>query len=195
MLLTEEQINGLNVACNEAQWIGLEINEIQSWVGITLAVLSLPSEGVASEDSRVQLIFQSFVRLCASHRAGLWNDENAEVLSLTKNQLERRVVELQAPIFGWDFFNIPDETGFSPWANRLSIQIGAEAQEPVNTINLFQDTDPVLDVRIWFGELRIFGPDRKEISFQDFSDGGRRWWEAMYAGDSRTKDSGIFPLA
>lgn len=95
MRLTEEQISGLNVACNEATWVGLQINQEQSWVGVTLAVLSLPVEGPAPEDPRIQLILQPLIRVCASYRNGLWNDEKAELLPITIQQLERKVLEGQ----------------------------------------------------------------------------------------------------
>lgn len=194
MLLTESQIDGLNVACNEATWVGLEVNQNQSWVGITLAVLSLPVDGPPPEDPRVKLILQPLSRLCASYRSGLWNDDNAEVLPLTIDQLERKVLQRQGSIYGWEFFNIPDEKGFAPWAHRLSIDTISGAQQPLNSINLFQDENPFLEVRIWFGELRIFGPNRKEISLQDFIDGGQRWWDGMYTKDPRTNGAGIFPI-
>jgi hypothetical protein len=194
MQLTDEQVKGLNVACNEATWIGLEIDQEQAWAGITLSVLTLPAaEGPAPEDSRVQLILQPLSRLCASYRNGYWNDEAAEVLPLTPQQLQELIVTVQDPVYGWDFFNSSDEDDFLPWADRLSLDIRPSPAEPLNTINLFQDRNPVLDVRIWFGQLRIFGPDRKEIDPQSFIDGGRRWWDAMYAGDPRTKGSGIVP--
>jgi hypothetical protein len=194
MRLSEEQVIGLNTACNEAQWIGLDINHDPAWAAITLSVLSLPEEGPVAADSRVVIVFEPLIRIVASHRSGLWNDEKAEIIPLTVEQLMRKIVECQQPIYGWEFFNIDDEEGFERWADRLSIDLQLSGTVPENTINLFQDIDPFLEVRIWFGNLRILGPDLAEIPLQTFVEGGRRWWDGLHVCDPRTMGAGIVPL-
>jgi hypothetical protein len=194
MHLNDAQVTGLNTACNEATWIGLHFNEAQAWAGITLSVLTLPEQGPAPDDCRVQLILQPVSRIAASRRDGMWNDEKAMVLPLSVEQLESAVVDVQAPVYGWSFFNIPDREGFAPWAHRLSLDIKPVSERTENTLNLQQDINPFLKLRIWFGELRIFGPDRREVPLQAFIEGGRRWWDGLYAEDPRTQGAGIVPL-
>jgi hypothetical protein len=50
-------------------------------------------------------------------------------------------------------------------------------------------------MRFWFDELRIFGPDRREVAFDDFTAAGVRWWDGMYGHDPRTEGHGIVPGA
>ena len=93
MRLSEEQSRELGVACNEATWIGLEVSCASAWAGVTLEVLSLPEgNGPAPEDGRVQLILQDLRRVAASFRDGNWNDKEAKVLPLTREELEAQVL-------------------------------------------------------------------------------------------------------
>jgi hypothetical protein len=51
-----------------------------------------------------------------------------------------------------------------------------------------------LDVRLWFDEFILRNPAGDEIALADFIAGGKRWWDGLYAGDTRIDGSGIFPL-
>jgi len=195
MKLADSQVEGLNAACDEAKWIGLQINTEERWAGITLCVLSLPEEAPPPEDSRVQLILQPLHRIAASCRNGFSNDQTARTIPLTAKQLEEIVFGRQSAIHGCEFFNIPNEGhGFSSWSDRLSLDIELFKKESANTINLFQDTNPFLQIRIWFNDILIFNPMQEQIPLEQFIAGGERWWKGLYAGDPRTKGAGIVPL-
>jgi len=159
-------------------------------------VLSLPEVGPAPDDDRVQLILQPLSRVAVSYRNGLWNKADAAILPLTLATLERTVFERQGPIYGWKFFNTSVEEDFAPWSHRLSLDVEFEGRrgQAENTLNLSQDNDPYLEIRIWFGELRIFDPNRNEMSLESFIAGGRRWWDGLYSGDERTRGAGIVLL-
>jgi hypothetical protein len=188
MKLADPQVEGLNAACDEAKWVGLQINKEERWAGITLSVLSLPEEGQPPEDPRVQLILQPLHRIAASCRNGFSKDKNARAIPLTAKQLEEIVFGRQTAISGCEFFNIPSEgNGFSSWSHRLSLDIELSKKESANTINLFQDTNPFLQIRIWFSDLLIFDSLQQQIPLEQFIAGGERWWKGLYAGDPRTK--------
>jgi hypothetical protein len=53
--LSEAEVRGLNVALNEAVWLGLSLDVEGRRAGATLAVLSLPESGPPHDDRRVQL--------------------------------------------------------------------------------------------------------------------------------------------
>ena len=55
------------------------------------------------------------------------------------------------------------------------------------------DFGVALNERVWSDELRIFGPDRREVAFDDFTAAGVRWWDGLYGHDPRTEGHGIVP--
>ena len=65
-----------------------------------------------------------------------------------------------------------------------------------HSITLFQEgatQNKILDIRLWFRELQIRDAQGQIIPLDDFIVGGTRWWDALYAGDRRTRDHGIIP--
>jgi hypothetical protein len=198
MDLSAEQIRRFGVALNEASLVGLEVDATARWAGVTLAVLSLPpGGGPEPADRRIQLILQPLGRIAASLRQGLWNDADAPVAPLGLDRLHAAVAGFgQQPIYGWEFLDVPEEKSFAGWRDRLSLDWHASPGGISHTLDLFQEgatEQRHLDLRLWFDELRILGPDRAEIAFDDFTAAGVRWWDAMYAGDERTKSHGIVP--
>jgi hypothetical protein len=135
-------------------------------------------------------------RVAASLRDGRWDDEQAPVVPLEIEELEAAVAAFgQLPIYGWEFLDVPEEKNFESWCDRLSLDWRSGPGGLAHTLDLFQEGDRHLDLRLWFDELRIFGPDRAEIALDDFVAGGVRWWDALHAGDPRTAGHGIIPLA
>ncbi len=191
MNLTDQQVKDLNLVCQEATWIGLEINQQGAWAGITLCVRSLPVEGPAPTDTRVLLVLEPLTRIAASYRDGIWNDKDAEVIPLTVPLLEHRVFEAQDTVCGTDFFNVSDEQGFEPWSKLLSLDVKTENIDfgSSNTLNLFQDLSRFLAVRIWFGGVHVYGADGKEMPLLDLVEGSKRWWQGLRDRDPRTSES------
>jgi hypothetical protein len=200
MELSEEQVHDFDVALNEATLVGVELHAEERWASVTLAVLALPADdGPASEDPRVQLILQPVGRVAASLRHGIWNDAEAGVEAFEVERLEEVAASFeQQPIYGWSFLDVPEEDDFASWKGRLSLDWRAEPGGAAHTLDLFQeaasDVSRHLDLRIWFDEVRIFGPDRSEVAFDDFTAAGLRWWDGLHDDDPRTAGHGIVPL-
>jgi hypothetical protein len=197
--LTDEQRHDFDVALNEADLVGVEVDPDARWVGLTLAVLALPQDdGPPPADPRVQLILSPVGRIAASLRHGNWDDADARVKTFTVDRLEKVVARFkQQAIYGWQFLDVPAERDFDCWSDRLSLDWRSEPGGLSHTLDLFQEGDGThhIDLRIWFDELRIFDHAGHEISLDQFAAAGVRWWEAMRAGDPRTADAGIAPLA
>jgi hypothetical protein len=199
MDLSAAQIHDFGVALNEASLVGLEVEAAEGWAGVTLSALSLPPDGGPEPaDPRIQLVLQPIGRIAASLRQGAWDDDEAAVAPLGLERLHAAVAGFgQQPIYGWEFLDVPEEKNFARWRDRLSLDWHGTGAGLAHTLDLFQESGTGerrhLDLRLWFDELRIFGPDRAEIAFDDFTAGGVRWWDAMYAGDERTKGHGIVP--
>ena len=149
----------------------------------------------AGRSAAVRLGSRPVGRVAASLRHGRWNYHSARVESFSLDALLSVVQSFHGlPIYGWAFFD--QEPRFAGWSTRLSLdeQFTGEAVHS-HTIDLFQDGGGrVLDVRIWFDDVRIRNPRGDELSIDDVIAGGRRWWDALNSGDARTEGHGIFPL-
>ncbi|MEH2181838.1 hypothetical protein [Nostoc sp.] len=194
MKLTQEDIDGLSVALNEATVLGFEVSDQHRVAAATFEVLTLPEQGNPPEDSRVQFIFAPIGRIAASLRLGRWDDDTAQVVPFTIDQLLRVVQNFRGqPIYGWEFFDI-HQKDFSRWADRLSVDCLWEPEGLSHSITLFQEgNDKHLDICLWFDDFIIKDPHGNQIPLANFVAGGKRWWDGLYSGDKRTEGHGIFP--
>ena len=78
---------------------------------------------------------------------------------------------------------------------QLSLDYSYGNDGMTHSIVLFQEgVERHLDLCVWFDELQVFDPKFQVIPLASFIAGGVQWWNATYAGDSRTSNSGIVPL-
>lgn len=197
MDFSDDQIDGLGVALNEATLISLEVDPERRLAWATFLVLSLPEEGPPPDDRRVLLLFSPVGRVAASLRHGRWDDRDARVETFTVEWLPAVAQSFQTSIYGRQFLDVPEAEYFSRWSDRLSLDFRSDTDGLSHTIDLSQDggLERSLDIRLWFDDLVIRSPDRREISIDEFIAGGRRWWDAWSRDDPRTQDAGIFRLA
>lgn len=195
MELTKKRIEGLGVALNEATLLGIEVNQDQRTARLTFDVLTLPRSGPASQGTRVQILLAPVGRVVASLRHGRWDDPNARVEPFTIEQLLSVVQRFGGqPVYGGEFFDLPDSE-FAKWSSRASLDFQTDVNGRRHTLDLFQEgNDLHLDVRLWFDGMRISMLDGTEISIDEFIASGKRWWDAFYKQDPRTRSRGMFPL-
>lgn len=183
---------GLGVAFNEADMLGVEVDREQRLAAITLRVLMLPESGwPPPEDTRISLRLHSVTRVAASLTKAVPPGQQPSPLPLTLDDLLETVSSFGGqPIYGWEFFDRHED--FLRWAHRLSLD-EAFAETPANeSITLFQEgVDHNLDLRLWFERLTLHASDGTPLDPEEVIANGRRWWDAMYAGDPRTQGSGI----
>jgi hypothetical protein len=197
MEFSAEQLRTFGVALNEATVIAVDVESARRAVAVTLGVLSLPTDdGPAPGDPRVVLLLEPVGRIAASLRHGRWDDADARVETFALEDLAGSVKGFeQQSIYGWQFLDVSDGDAFEPWAERLSVDWRSEPGGLAHTLDLFQESAAgparILDLRIWFDELRIFRPDGSERAFDEFTAAGVRWWDGLKSGDPRTAGHGI----
>lgn len=193
--LSKDEISGLNIALNEAELLGLEVEEGRKLATGTFSVLSLPKHGPMSDDRRVSIVFKPVGRVVASLRNAHWSDPNEEAVPFEIASLLEVVTSFDNhSIYGWDFVDADIEDQ-SDWMNRLSLDWSSGDDGRTHSITLFQDQhNRILDLCVWFDRIELFDSSQKRIRLQDFVDDGKRWWEALHSGDERTKAMGILPL-
>jgi hypothetical protein len=189
----------LEVALNEADLLGVEVDPARRIAAATFRALTLPVDGPPPPDSRVQILFRPVGRVVASLRNGRWDDMAAEVVPFEVTDLLSVVQRFGGqPIYGWEFFDVHDKE-LARWGKRLSLDWRSGSDGLARSITVFQESAQHavqhLDLCIWFDDLEIRRPDGSVLSLEDFAAGGKRWWDAMYGGDERTQGAGIVPGA
>lgn len=196
MELSEEQRHGLNVALNEATWLGIDVDQTGDRAAVFVEALTLPAEGPAPEDTAAALVLTGVSRIAASLRHGWWNDADAEIEQLALADLDTVVRSFGGcPIYGWEFIDPPEES-WAGWRDRLSLDTAPSGDPAPHILELFQEgggNPRHLDLRIWFRDLHIMRRTGEHIALQEFIDGGLRWWDGLHAGDPRTEGKGIVP--
>lgn len=196
--MNQDILDGLNIAFNEADLLGVEVSEPDKAVAVTLRLLTLDENAQSSpEDSRVSLRLTGVSRVCASHRMGRWDDKNAVVIPFGVSDLLSTVVSFGGhSIYGWEFFNCKSD--FKQWKKRTSLDLRLSRKKSKHTISLFQeshgeDNNRHLDICIWFDDLYFQDGDRQRVDSSRVIAGGKRWWDALYSKDPRSQGEGIFP--
>ena len=196
MALSKNETEGLGVAFNEATLLGVEVDAARSLCGLTLSVLTLPQDGPAPDDSRVQMLLRPVGRVCASLRSGRWDDLQAHVEKFELSELLKIVQSFGGqPIYGWKFFDL-EEFNFEEWSDRLSLDWHGNSSAMEHNITLFQEgsvPERILDLRIWFKEITFHRANGELIKTEDIITGGKKWWDGLHSGDKRTAGHGIFP--
>ncbi|MFF5229529.1 hypothetical protein [Dactylosporangium sp. NPDC000521] len=198
MDLTNDQRDGLNIALNEAAWLGIDVDAGAARATMLVEVLTLPPVGPAPDDTTRLLHLSGVSRVAASLRNGLWNDAEASVEKLSLIDLDEAVRRFGGcPIYGWEFIDSPSQR-WAAWRHRLSLDGHLSTEPAPHVLELFQegcsDSPRHLDLRVWFSTLLVTHRTGEEISLQEFIDGGTRWWDGLHAGDPRTGGKGIAPL-
>ena len=185
------------MALNEAAWLDLRVEADERTVGVAIAALTLPEAGPESSDRVRWLRLTGVSRVAASLRPAWWS-EPVEATHLDLDDLPETVRSFeQLPIYGWEFFD-REEAGWAHWHERLSLDVRFTEMSSAHTLDLFQSApERTLDLRVWFDELSIQDGSGADIPLPAFIAGGVRWWDALYAGDSRIsgtpRDSPVAP--
>ncbi|MEU7630068.1 hypothetical protein AB0C34_08790 [Nocardia sp. NPDC049220] len=187
---------GLNIALSEAACLGLAVDSTANELRLDLEVLTLPENGTASEDYRVQVTFTGVSRVAASLRVQHWDDLEPRVLPLQLDGLDEAIRSFGGGrLHGWEFIDL-DDSGWALWSELLSFDTVIDDHICAHVLEFSQEEgiDPrELDVRVWFDDIIIHDSTGTRVALPDFIAGATRWWKAHDAGDPRATRPGIAP--
>jgi hypothetical protein len=192
--ITEEHRRGLNIALNDAEILGFEVDPYRRFACATFNVLTMPENGPPPIDRRVQMLFNPVGRVAAS----FWCRESDEApWEVTKFKIKELLKISQdvgrVRVCGWNFIDINDKT-LRPSEKRLSLEWESGMDGRAHSITVSPlGRYRALDLSVWFDVLEIRLPSGVPERLEDFIAGGKRWWDALHAGDDRTKGFGIVP--
>lgn len=196
MALTLDQKQGLGVALNEATFLDASLDASTDVTQVTLRVLSWDESGDEPAYPTVKLMLIGTTRLRAALRNSIWHDRDADVVAFNVEDLSEVIGSFgSTDLHGWDYIDREDGE-WACWQRRLSLDHETSDADAPHYIHLFKEDwgpgpDRTLDLRIWFHDLSIESQSGEPILIDDFVRRGKRWWDAMYAGDPRTSSTGI----
>jgi hypothetical protein len=188
-MLAAEDVDGLNVAVNEARLLGIEVDLARKRAIVELSVLTLPESGPAPQDPVRVLHLSPVGRVVIGFSA------NGVIQRVASEELSDLVHSFGGqPIYGWEFFG-SGTSDLDP-VQRVSRDLRLGEVGLSWKVQLFQESTAGrhLEVCLWFDELHVTDASGSEIGLTDFIAGGKRWWDGAFAGDPRTRDGGIEPL-
>jgi len=192
---SEEIVNGINVALNEATLLGVEFHRDKEIVAVSFSPVAIDENGQVPSDNRIQFIFKPVGKFIASYRLGHWDDKAAPTIMFEPEQILEKVEEFgHCSIYGWEFIDCKKESDYS-WLDKLSFDFNSPNTEGrQHSIELFQEgCGKHIDIKIWFDEFEIYTSTYDKIEFQTFIDNGKRGWDGIYNGNA-SDSFGIYPV-
>jgi hypothetical protein len=188
---TEEQRNGLNLALDEAQLLGFELDPSRQFAGATFKILTLPEHGPCPEDRRVQVLLGPVGRVAAVFWRRASRSDPWELRSFDVDDLLKAVQSVgPASLSGSSFFDVADPHPDQRWP---SLDWSQPTGGQRHSLTVYpQGEVRALELRIWFDRLELRLPPGKVIALDEFIAGNRRWWDGLNAGDPRTDGFGIY---
>ena len=196
MKIEGELKDGLDLALNEAYLLAFEYDDVLNKVAVIFETVM-----VDTDDNRVIFHFSGVSRCSARLLMGMWDDENANVLKMTPDELSAQLDSYNGDsMYGWEFINIEDsKEKFEEWKDKLSFDvIISQESESTNCIDIFSEqfigSPKTLDLRICFEEIQIETLSGRPMSIHEFIDRGTEGWNAIYSGNEEVTDKyGIIP--
>jgi hypothetical protein len=196
MGFSEQELEGINLAIDEALLLDLALDLVLKSARITFEVFCISDKGEVPSDRRIVIHLKAISRISASLRHYDKNEKFIRTEKFDINNLEKIVKSFGGGgVYGTNFIRSGNDS-LPAWAENVSLELSLGDDEGDYMIDLFQWNDSrKLDFRIWFNSLIIKKASNEEkISVDDFIAGGKRWWEAFNRNDPRTRGFGMFPL-
>jgi hypothetical protein len=175
-------VAGLGVALNESSLLDVRFDLVHNRAELEVDVLTLPVEGPEPEDCRFVLSLHEISRVVfvAADATG----------PLTLEQVSEPIRRHAGrPMYGWQFVDTdrptPDPPSFE-WR-------GSSPQLSAHRLYVFQG-EGLTELAVFFDRLDLRRFAGEPLPFAEFVAGGKRWWDALDAGDPRIANRGILPL-
>lgn len=190
--ITQDIIDGLNLALNEAIILGADFDEMRRTVYVTFYPVAVQKDGTIPNDNRFLFAFRNVGRLASS----LTLEPESKAIKFDANELADKMSEFKnESLYGWEFIDNSEELVFKQWKDNISFdKVIFDDYEQQHTIDLFQEdkySKKTIDVRIWFDKIEIFDCELRQFGIQTFIDNGKRGWDKLYKDGWTTNENDL----
>lgn len=188
----DETKEGMNVALNEAEVLGLRLEASGGWCDLLLHVVALPEHGPIDPDRRRILRLRAPARVAVLLRP----DQTAttgygDALSLASlDEVETFFAGLTRSdaMYGWSFLDDPDRT--TDWPDAPSLLVQVRETDAAHSLFWFtecgrHDAAYCLEGTVTFDDLEVLRADEAPVPLEEFIADGARYWQALHARDDR----------
>ncbi|MBU2693959.1 hypothetical protein [Pimelobacter sp. 30-1] len=196
MAWNEATREGLEVALNESDVVGVRLDPTGAYVDVLLHVTALPESGPLATDGRriMRLTEPAEVRFLL-RRDGVGEEAGYQpAIPLADETAVEEFFDSLAwggSIYGWRFFDLPELT--SDWPETPSLRIAVRADRGTHTFYWFNEcgverdegTAFCIEGTVTFEDLVVLDAEAREIPVERFIADGFRQWDALGAQDER----------
>jgi hypothetical protein len=186
---------GVEVALNEADVVGLRPNPDAAWLDVLVHVLALPERGPLDPDARriIRLLGPRTVKVPLRTDAvdGRYGPP-IELADLDAVETFFATLSWGGSLCGWRFLDDPSLTGDWPQQTSLTVQLqpgpGTHSFYWFNECGHDHDGQVqslCIEGTVTFDDLLVMRADGNPIPIEEFIADGQRHWAALRAGDER----------
>jgi hypothetical protein len=185
----------IDVALNEADVLGIRLEESGDWCELLLHVLALPEVGPLDPNARriVRLTAPGQVQVML--RRDLFGDGYGPVIPLADmDAVEEFFASLSwaGSMYGWKFLD--DSSLTSDWPEHPSLTVNVRPGTAARSLFWFNECGRdegamkvayLIEGTITFDNLEVMRADSSPVPLPEFTSNGRRYWEALHGHDER----------
>lgn len=189
---TDELREGLDVALNEADMLGLRLGPSGRWCDLLIHVSALPMAGPLDPDARRILRLMAPTQVKVLLRTARWpsSDYGAPIPLAGLGAVEDFFASLEwsGQMYGWRFLDDPSLT--RDWPDQVSLSIDLGHGVATHSLYWFNEcgrgeTSCHLEGSVTFQDLEVLRADETPIPLTEFIADGRRQWQAFTDHDDR----------
>jgi hypothetical protein len=190
--VTVDHLRGLDVLLNESVLLDAELDRATRTLALTFYVEMVPENGDRSlDDLYVQLVLCDVRRLAVLYRrSDDWDDLDAACEPLHAESVGEvlRSIRNHDAVYGWRFFDVPEEDAFTETAKCLSVDHRfSDSYDHAHTLTVWNEElverdergRKMIELRVWFEDLMLRGRDGSPIVLDDAIAAGKRYWEQV----------------
>jgi hypothetical protein len=185
--MTPEQVRDLNIALNEADLLGVEVET--PTVALRLWVLALPERGPAPTNRRRRLVLEQVGRIVARFATSQDAGSTYHAQALTMKDVVRRSSFKGDSMYGWDF--VASAAQIFDGEDLQDASVDFRLSDKASTLGFyaFREGYEWQKLQLWIGfeSIAIFDANGSSIPLDEFIQDGKRWWEHFWADDPRTR--------
>lgn len=192
--VTDDPPTPLEVALNEADVLGLRLDQNGRWCDLLVEVRALPETGPIDRDPRrvLRLLTPATVKVLLRRDKAGHLGPVVPLRDIDEVEVFFSSLAWTGSMYGWSFFDDPALT--ADWSVNPSLTIDLRDEAGTRTLYWFNECGReeqhgkvayCIEGLVSFEDLQVLDANDQEQPLEEFIADGVRWWRAFYDGDER----------